>query len=169
MTDSNTLRNRITRAKRKLTTLRKRNQENTGEFEYWLNNLTEARQALYDVELAKIAAQNGPVTIGKMIAADGGIHVRVSTATGRYIQNIDKSIVPELVLEEMQVVADYTEYSHECAVRGCDRRDTQYHHFAPRHLFDDADNWPCAYLCKYHHDLWHNRITGHWQGGSNGR
>lgn len=41
----------------------------------------------------------------------------------------------------------------------CGSVNTEYHHFAPRHLFEDADNWPGAYLCKPHHTHWHNTVT----------
>jgi hypothetical protein len=46
----------------------------------------------------------------------------------------------------------------KCAV--CGELGAEYHHWAPRHLFgDNADKWPTAYLCKAHHDEWHNILT----------
>ena len=42
----------------------------------------------------------------------------------------------------------------ECCVCGGDVR-VQLHHFAPRALFEDADDWPQAYLCIECHMRWH--------------
>lgn len=36
---------------------------------------------------------------------------------------------------------------------------TQRHHWAPWHLFDDAESWPTAHLCIPCHQLWHERVT----------
>lgn len=35
---------------------------------------------------------------------------------------------------------------------------TQTHHWAPRALFDDADEWPMAELCKRCHARWHRTM-----------
>ena len=52
----------------------------------------------------------------------------------------------------------FVEYDPQpCAYYGCKEKGTEYHHFAPRHLFDDADYWPIAYLCIKHHTEWHKR------------
>ena len=34
----------------------------------------------------------------------------------------------------------------------------ELHHWAPWHLFDDADSWPTSHLCRACHDMWH-RVT----------
>jgi len=43
--------------------------------------------------------------------------------------------------------------------RTCERcgstSDIQNHHWAPRHLFDDADLWPSSDLCQPCHTRWH--------------
>lgn len=58
--------------------------------------------------------------------------------------------------ESFPLYQDNMKHSEPCAVRGCDRRDTEYHHFAPRALFGaEADDYPGAYLCQEHHDKWH--------------
>ena len=46
-----------------------------------------------------------------------------------------------------------------CQVKGCGRTDIELHHFAPRSLFPDADNWPCLPLCVRCHKRWHD-VTG---------
>lgn len=38
---------------------------------------------------------------------------------------------------------------------------TELHHWAPRHLFDDADAWPMSYLCPACHREWHQIVTPH--------
>jgi hypothetical protein len=43
----------------------------------------------------------------------------------------------------------------QCQVAGCHNFDTEWHHFAPVHLFPDPDAWPMAWLCRAHHGLWH--------------
>ena len=44
-----------------------------------------------------------------------------------------------------------------CSV--CHNPFAEYHHWAPRYLFDDADNWPGSYLCKKCHAKWHKIVT----------
>lgn len=42
----------------------------------------------------------------------------------------------------------------------CDSTDhVDCHHWAPRSMFEDADNWPTAYLCRACHRLWHKVVT----------
>lgn len=36
---------------------------------------------------------------------------------------------------------------------------TELHHWAPRHLFEDADDWPMSYLCPPCHREWHKIVT----------
>ncbi|WP_425518228.1 HNH endonuclease [Nitratireductor kimnyeongensis] len=36
---------------------------------------------------------------------------------------------------------------------------TEVHHWAPWHLFDDADEWPTSNLCKSCHTRWHRIVT----------
>ena len=63
----------------------------------------------------------------------------------------------QIEIKSLPAVRDYHELEH-CAV--CGSAGTEYHHFAPRHLFgEEADNWPTAYLCKKHHDTWHDLVT----------
>lgn len=60
--------------------------------------------------------------------------------------------------DALPLFEDYTDVSFPCCVEGCERKDTQLHHFAPRHLFgEDADLWPTGYLCTDHHSEWHQK------------
>lgn len=61
-------------------------------------------------------------------------------------------------LDALTVLVDLRDSGEPCAI--CGKKETEYHHFAPRHLFgDDADNWPTAWLCKDHHKEWHDKVT----------
>lgn len=44
----------------------------------------------------------------------------------------------------------------------CGTAGTEYHHWAPRAVFLDADEWPTAWLCPRCHSEWHQvmRIAG---------
>lgn len=46
----------------------------------------------------------------------------------------------------------------ECEVAGCGSVGTEFHHWAPQALFEDAGEWPTSYLCVKHHVLWHQRL-----------
>jgi len=43
----------------------------------------------------------------------------------------------------------------------CGKEGAELHHYAPQHLFDNADDWPTGYLCLEHHREWHQKIKGH--------
>lgn len=63
--------------------------------------------------------------------------------------------------DSLPLFDDLSKTAEPCAVRGCHNIGTEYHHFAPRHLFDNADDWPTAWLCKIHHREWHEKtMTG---------
>jgi hypothetical protein len=67
--------------------------------------------------------------------------------------------VKDFDIETMPVLMDDRPDSEPCAV--CkEKRGSQYHHFAPRHLFGtECEDWPGAWLCKKHHDQWHDIVT----------
>lgn len=54
--------------------------------------------------------------------------------------------------------ADGTQYAEPCARCGS-TNGTEVHHWAPRHLFDDADAWPTSPLCPTCHREWHRVVT----------
>lgn len=57
--------------------------------------------------------------------------------------------------DELPLPEDMTADAPPCGVAGCTNKGTEYHHWAPRHLFEDAEFWPTDYLCREHHALWH--------------
>lgn len=59
----------------------------------------------------------------------------------------DNGISPE----DLPLLADYRrDYCERCGELGA-----QLHHMAPQARFEDADNWPLAYLCQGCHARWH--------------
>jgi hypothetical protein len=96
-------------------------------------------------------ARNGAVTIILRCANCGENPTPATPFHG-------KAAFPEY--ETFPVLNDYREFGEPCAVRGCDDIETEYHHFAPRHLFgNDAEDYPGAYLCRRHHKEWHDKVT----------
>lgn len=59
--------------------------------------------------------------------------------------------------DALPLFVDYSKDAPKCAVRNCENKGVEYHHFAPRHLFDNADDWPTGYLCYPHHLEWHRK------------
>ena len=59
-------------------------------------------------------------------------------------------------IDKIKTVADYRGY--EICAR-CGEIEAEYHHWAPRHLFADADAWPGDYLCRECHMKWHETVT----------
>ena len=41
----------------------------------------------------------------------------------------------------------------------CGSLGAEYHHWAPKHLFEDAELWPGSYLCVEGHHKWHAIVT----------
>ena len=60
---------------------------------------------------------------------------------------------------DLSVIADNRRPELPCA--HCGALGTEEHHWAPWHLFEDADAWPTSYLCAPCHRLWHRTIVGH--------
>lgn len=60
--------------------------------------------------------------------------------------------------------------SHVCSFAGCERTDTQLHHWLPQHIadWDLTECYPQSYLCSEHHSLWHRLLTPNMSKG-NGR
>lgn len=153
----------IARCKRKITILKNRNQAGSDEYLYWSNRLTECEHVRFDELIAELEAEHGPVTLEKKIIADGSIQVTVYGQNGEYIRHLSQKIIPDDVLEFLPIGIDFRDNNPVCEV--CGQPGTQLHHWAPKHLFPDAEQWPQSYLCNYHHNLWHNTILFHRRNG----
>lgn len=78
-----------------------------------------------------------------------------------------RAFVPHAELESNNVGIDTLpiidrwpdEVRIKCDVAGCDNEGVELHHWAPKHLFPNAELWPTNYLCTPHHKEWHDKIT----------
>lgn len=102
------------------------------------------------------------ILLEKKIISSGAIQV-TAYANRKYIQHIKLAIIPKDILDNIPFTEDYRANNPPCAV--CGKRGTELHHWAPQHLFEDANNWPQSYLCREHHLLWHSRIMEHSNNG----
>lgn len=103
---------------------------------------------------------HGPIELKKRIIGNGTIQITAYDHNDKYIQHISQRLIPKDVLESMPIQEDFTTKNPPCIV--CGRLGTELHHFAPQHLFEDADLWPKSYLCRSHHNEWHRRISDHY-------
>jgi hypothetical protein len=65
-------------------------------------------------------------------------------------------------LSQYRIIEDYSAAAEPCARCGSETG-TEWHHFGMKHIFEDAESWPGAYLCPNCHREWHNRIAQHFQ------
>jgi hypothetical protein len=68
--------------------------------------------------------------------------------------------------DALPLFQDNTEGMEEnCVVIGCTRKGVEYHHSAPRSVFqEESSDWPIYPICLYHHRRWHD-MTGVAVGG----
>lgn len=113
------------------------------------------------------------VELGGVIKANGSVGFRVRClGCGLESQDIGKSNLQKYLASGYQYTWTRTCYAHndihQCQVRGCSETDVEWHHFAPRNVFADHDNWPCLPLCRFHHQMWHKQMNGYqWNGARN--
>lgn len=113
---------------------------------------------------------SGQVKLRRLVASDGTSRISWWCLTcERWAQNPVTWIAHSLVkaelsrwkasIEDIQVVGDYSEQT-PCVICG---KPGQWHHWAPQAMSErfgeDWFKWPCAYLCEYHHQLWHCIVT----------
>lgn len=55
----------------------------------------------------------------------------------------------------VEVIASHNQATCE----RCGSMGAETHHWAPRHLFDDAHDWPTSRLCRRCHVEWHAKVT----------
>ena len=110
--------------------------------------------------------------MGKVIAGNATVHVKI--VCGYCGLNYGNQLYkqPSIKLEDvkdfdnLKVIRDDIDQSKKCQYKDCNNSGYEIHHWAPRHLFDDADCWPQAPLCREHHTEWHRKTeTGpFWKG-----
>jgi hypothetical protein len=62
---------------------------------------------------------------------------------------------------EVEWARNETEPAVACCVTGCTNTGYEWHHFAPRNTFPDAEDWPVEKLCVTHHRYWHQMMDGY--------
>jgi hypothetical protein len=88
----------------------------------------------------------------QVIATGARRTVPVCTTCGHMGESVKGSIVNPETLPQLE---DRTSGTCEhCGASGTER-----HHWAPWHLFSDADRWPTSELCRKCHREWHRTVT----------
>lgn len=122
------------------------------EVRYWTEQI--AAWVGYTNQLNQLA-HYGHIEITKTIMRSGEFHI-TATTNGRHIKNIGKANIPQEILDNLAIGANYL--SDEPCAR-CGAFGTEEHHWAPKELFEDAEQWPKDYLCKTCHEHWHKVVT----------
>jgi hypothetical protein len=112
-----------------------------------------------------IATGHGKPAFGRLIAINGTeailqICLDCGQATGQrgsrpHRDHPNRDTYP--VIRDNRLCPDRLYETPPCERCGAEGAN-ELHHWAPRHLFDDADGWPTSYLCKGCHVEWH-RVT----------
>ncbi len=79
---------------------------------------------------------------------------------------VSKGDFTDRELADMRVRVDNRDPRHTCCVQGCGDFETEWNHFAPRHLWGEGESarWPAGWLCREHHREWHRRTrTGQYR------
>ena len=109
----------------------------------------------------------GTPILWRQINGNGAEVIVARCSNCNRVPNMKQPFLPKsehLNWKDYPLYEDRTECQPRCMVTGCQRHDTEWHHFAPRALFgDEADDYQQAWLCQYHHDRWHQITkTGKW-------
>lgn len=102
------------------------------------------------IEFRKTIMQNGQTSIGAYCLQCNRLATKETC--------IPKRRFTDGQIANMAIEHDYSQHDNVCCVKGCNRHDVEWHHFAPRSLFSqEADDWPGGWLCAKHHREWHER------------
>ena len=80
----------------------------------------------------------------------GGIHSPRKNIKHEKVKSL------EIVIENLPVINNNSEFF---VCKKCGAIGAANHHWSPKHLFEDAEDWPQDYLCNECHDKWHNIVT----------
>lgn len=99
----------------------------------------------------------------KHIFANGSYNlVCVCAQCNRHIDG-NRVFWPKSLVDHIENLPLFKDESgqNSCSVKGCTNTDTELHHFAPKEYWKhDAEYWPCLYLCRFHHRMWHDVMSG---------
>lgn len=134
------------------------------EVKYWREQLkvwTDYKQEL--AGLTCRACYTVEIVLGKTVMGSGAFHVKaVCPNCGHNLKGsgqwVSKKVVPLEILESLPILDDFSIQLPPCEV--CGEKGVELHHWAPKELFPETfEDWPKSYLCKKHHDEWHNAVT----------
>jgi hypothetical protein len=148
-----TAHNKIVLAQQKITLLTQRGKGRDPEMKYW-NEQLDAWTG-YMNQLNQLQ-QYGHIEITKTVMSSGKFHI-TATSNGRYLKYISKGNIPPEYLASLSAGADYSLNNPPC--KRCGAIGTELHHWAPKELFEDAEQWPQDYLCPNCHYRWHKTVT----------
>lgn len=84
---------------------------------------------------------------------------RLANGSRAFLSHTYVTRILKVDIDSLPVIERYPKIINPCAYAGCPNTNTEEHHFAPRHLFTDAELWPKAFLCAEHHRRWHQVVT----------
>lgn len=135
----------------------------------------EKCSSLKTVQLRRVSAANGTIHIvwncnSCQRYVKDGVRLWLPTTQVSEFLSYWKTRLPEsnvpATIEEIPLLKDIT--GEPCAI--CGFTETEYNHFMPQAFKEDADIAPewerwdklGAWLCDYHHRLWHAKIAPLW-------
>jgi hypothetical protein len=94
---------------------------------------------------------------GRLIARNGAIQIKdYCTDCGKILSGAKKAA--RILRHTLPLIRDNREAAQPCDHCG-QTTGVERHHWAPRALFNDSDEWPTAELCQPCHRLWHKSVT----------
>ena len=153
------LHNEIKRAERECNRLKQRDLTESDKYIYWAERLQMLHKLRWNHFIAALNGEHGTVTLERRLISNGAHQVSAFTESGRFIQHIKLNIIPDEVFNNLPIINDFRTNNPPCT--RCGTLGTELHHWAPQHLFEDANEWPTDYLCKRCHDKWHLTIQNH--------
>ena len=93
----------------------------------------------------RLIARNGSTQLRGVCTSCGSVHPRALSQDDWHPS-------------EFPLIEDRTISSVPCERCG-ESGGTEEHHWAPRALFNDADDWPTSFLCRPCHMHWHRVMT----------
>lgn len=103
------------------------------------------------------ACKHSNFNYGRVISVNGAVHVRRRCTDCHKIGDASLPHAEHPFLDSYPILRDNRTSTSPCVRCGAHR--TELHHWAPRALFLDADDWPVAYLCVPCHQKWHAIIN----------
>lgn len=95
--------------------------------------------------------------LGKIRCANGSFQYKAyCLECGGKGTNFPYSAIVGLDEDRIPVISDHEAVPCE---RCGSREGWERHHWAPIHLFEDAEEWPKSYLCRECHAKWHRVVT----------